>query len=461
MTGSRSKLTRTPGKVEPPSGGTASAARGSTPALRVQQTAGNQTTGALFDAAGPHLQGRDRDERQAERAADAGLTTPVPTPSRPSHLPRMDGLGDSTAEARASSEPLPPSVRADLEPRLGFDLGAVRIGRGPEASAVAAAHGARALTVGRNVVFGRDEFEPTSTRGRALIAHELVHVLQQAGSGRALVQRAPIERWIDVPRLDWTGKQQEPRETKDYVPSGAVLASYDPDTGVLRCTFQLRWSLEKELDKPGAVEVLQRRFEQAVKTAWEHRYTLVEQENDEPTGRSAEVELAFKTVDRDEPSSRRYDVEMTGYPRRSSVRSGSDVFLSTWDFEPPEAPRKPFSAKDYPENATPKQGTGRAYSQVVAAHEFGHMIGLGDEYPLTQKDLADLRAAQPERAEEELKRRNKGFSDRIMNVGSEITPDSYAPFALWLSRLTGRKWVVGAPHRVEPGKEPRKPKVAP
>ena len=48
-----------------------------------------------------------------------------------------------------------------------------------------------------------------------------------------------------------------------------------------------------------------------------------------------------------------------------------------------------------------------------------------------------------------------------MNVGSEITPDSYAPFALWLSRVTGEKWVVGAPHPVEPPKGRRKVKVAP
>lgn len=458
MSPSRARATSSPAKAAKPSSTGAESTRTVTPALRLQQAAGNQATGALFEESGPALRGREPDERQAERVASDSLTrSPGESPAPP--IPGIDGLGDSHAAARAAGEPLPANVRADLEPRLGYDLGAVRIGRQRDASELAAAEGARAFTVGRNVIFGHDEFEPSSAAGRQLIAHELVHVAQQARAGRTTVQRTPIDRWIDVPRFDWTGKQQEQRQTTDYVPSGAVLASFDPETGVLRCTFNMRWSAEKELGGEPDFALLQQKFAQVVKSTWERRYTLVERDKGQPTGRTAEVELDFKPVGREVSSARRYDANVTGYPRRDYVRGGSDVFISTWDFQPP----KPFAYRpdDYPAGARPARGPRKGVTQETVAHEFGHMIGLADEYPLTSQDLAELRAANPDRAEEQLQHRNQSFSDRIMNVGSQVTPDSYAPFALWLSRMTGKEWVVGEPRRAEPAKPREKEKVAP
>lgn len=429
------------------------------PAVRLQQTAGNHATAAFFDERGLARHGGEADELQAERVARESLRLSPSEPSAPT-LPGADGLGDSHAAARAAGEPLPAHVRADLEPRLGYDLGAVRIGRNSDASELAASEGARAFTVGRNVIFGRDEFDPSSVPGRQLIAHELVHVAQQAQAGHTALQRAPIERWIDVPRFDWTGKQQEQRPlTTDYVPSGAALASYEPETGILRCTFNMRWSTnEKMLDGKAGLETLEQKFSQVVKSMWERRYTLVERVGAQPTGRTAEVELDFKVVDRDVSSARRYDVDVTGYPRRPYVRAGSDVFLSTWDFTPRKAAN--YSPDDYPAEARPARPPGKGVGHTAAAHEFGHMIGLADEYPLTKADRDELRETHPELVEQELKTRNHSFSDRIMNVGASVTPDSYAPFALWLSRLTGKEWVVGEAHLVEPVKPREKVRAA-
>jgi hypothetical protein len=38
---------------------------------------------------------------------------------------------------------------------------------------------AHAYTVGSNIVFQRDKYDPSSTEGRTMIAHELTHVVQQ------------------------------------------------------------------------------------------------------------------------------------------------------------------------------------------------------------------------------------------------------------------------------------------
>jgi hypothetical protein len=70
-------------------------------------------------------------------------------------------------------------VRADMEARLGHDFGDVRIHTGEAADDSARSVDAHAYTVGSDIVFRRDRYDPTSAAGRTLLAHELTHVVQQ------------------------------------------------------------------------------------------------------------------------------------------------------------------------------------------------------------------------------------------------------------------------------------------
>lgn len=79
----------------------------------------------------------------------------------------------------SGGRPLEPEVRADMESRLGHDFSDVRIHDDAAAQASAGAVNAHAYTVGSNVVFQRDTYDPTSTQGRTTLAHELTHVVQQ------------------------------------------------------------------------------------------------------------------------------------------------------------------------------------------------------------------------------------------------------------------------------------------
>lgn len=76
--------------------------------------------------------------------------------------------------------PLPAEVRSYFEPRFGHDFRAVRVHADRGASNAARAARARAYTVGRDIVFGSGEYAPATAEGKQLLAHELVHVLQQA-----------------------------------------------------------------------------------------------------------------------------------------------------------------------------------------------------------------------------------------------------------------------------------------
>jgi hypothetical protein len=77
---------------------------------------------------------------------------------------------------------LPLEDRVGFEDWLRHDFSGVRVHHDTQAGDAAASVGARAFTVGDHVVFGAGEYRPDSAAGREVIAHELVHVVQQASS---------------------------------------------------------------------------------------------------------------------------------------------------------------------------------------------------------------------------------------------------------------------------------------
>ena len=73
-------------------------------------------------------------------------------------------------------------TRRFMETRLRSDFARVRVHSGPTAEASARAVGAAAYTVGSSVVIGPG-ISPSTSSGRRTLAHELVHVMQNEGSG--------------------------------------------------------------------------------------------------------------------------------------------------------------------------------------------------------------------------------------------------------------------------------------
>src|SRR5436190_1225640 len=75
----------------------------------------------------------------------------------------------------SSGQPLDRATRSFMEPRFGHDFGHVRVHTNAKAADSAHAVHAHAYTVGNNVIFGANEFAPTTHHGRELLAHELAH----------------------------------------------------------------------------------------------------------------------------------------------------------------------------------------------------------------------------------------------------------------------------------------------
>ncbi len=93
--------------------------------------------------------------------------------------------------ASGAGAPLPCDVRSFFEPRFGRDFGAVRVHADAQAAASARSLNALAYTSGRDIVFGDGQYAPGTESGRRLLAHELAHVVQQAGASAATGTAAP------------------------------------------------------------------------------------------------------------------------------------------------------------------------------------------------------------------------------------------------------------------------------
>ena len=82
---------------------------------------------------------------------------------------------------RSGGQALDSKVRSQMERAFGADFSGVRVHTDTEADMLNRSLGARAFTVGRDIFFSRGEYNPGSSIGQEVIAHELTHVVQQIG----------------------------------------------------------------------------------------------------------------------------------------------------------------------------------------------------------------------------------------------------------------------------------------
>ncbi len=155
-------------------------------------------------------QGSDQEEDQESilTKTTAGARSEV-TSSIRSDIHALQGGG----------RPLSRAERNFFEPRFGTDFSSVRVHNDSRAASAAQSINALAFTFGRDVVFGAGLYEPTTAKGRELLAHELTHVVQQRGTN--ILARAPgtttqkrQDVVIIVGRPSMTIKRHESRQDK-------------------------------------------------------------------------------------------------------------------------------------------------------------------------------------------------------------------------------------------------------
>jgi hypothetical protein len=94
------------------------------------------------------------------------------------------GIEDKINAAKGSGEPLPQDVRGQMEQGFGADFSGVRVHTDSRADGLNQSLQARAFTTGQDIFFKSSEYDPRSSSGQQLLAHELTHTIQQGASSR-------------------------------------------------------------------------------------------------------------------------------------------------------------------------------------------------------------------------------------------------------------------------------------
>lgn len=172
-------------------------------------------------------------EREAEATADDVMRRLEPDTTRfdPPPVGRVARAAEVGAEggevsadlerqiSGSSGAPLPSDVRSQMEGAFGADFSGVRVHTD---SPAAARIQARAFTHGTDVHFAPGQFQPDSSGGRHLLAHELTHVVQQSSGVGRRVHRLMWDQATFDERTSqaWTTKSTAQKEIR------ALLADY-------------------------------------------------------------------------------------------------------------------------------------------------------------------------------------------------------------------------------------------
>jgi outer membrane protein OmpA-like peptidoglycan-associated protein len=139
---------------------------------------------------------------------------------------------------RSSGKPLDNTLQSRFGAQMHTDFSDVRIHTGEQAARSADALQAQAFTVGKDIVFGANQYQPSSASGQHLLAHELTHVAQPEGPRSREVSRSTdaSEREADhtadavmqgrsiAPRAATSATvQREPQKGADQVKHEPVL----------------------------------------------------------------------------------------------------------------------------------------------------------------------------------------------------------------------------------------------
>ena len=153
----------------------------------------------------------DEFEQEADRIAEQVMGAPEPRTvhggmtAAPAAALRMKSIGaaghdgvdapQSVHDALSSpGQPLDTATRAFMEPRFGQDFSGVRVHDDMGAAAAASAISAHAFTAGRDIVFGAGEYAPHTGEGLRLLAHELVHTIQQQVGPTGIQRKIKLKR---------------------------------------------------------------------------------------------------------------------------------------------------------------------------------------------------------------------------------------------------------------------------
>ncbi|TQV87425.1 eCIS core domain-containing protein [Aliikangiella coralliicola] len=90
----------------------------------------------------------------------------------------------SLSQSKGGGSPLPDNTRSEMESGIGADFSNVRVHTDSNAAQMSQNINAKAFTHGSDIYFNQGQYNPSSTGGKHLLAHELTHTVQQGASAQ-------------------------------------------------------------------------------------------------------------------------------------------------------------------------------------------------------------------------------------------------------------------------------------
>ncbi len=103
----------------------------------------------------------------------------------------------NSSQGRGSN--LDENTQSEMESNFGADFGNVRVHTGSEAAQLSQDLGAKAFTHGSDIYFNQGQYNPNSSEGKHLLAHELTHTVQQGQAVQRDAETPPSEQSDKTP----------------------------------------------------------------------------------------------------------------------------------------------------------------------------------------------------------------------------------------------------------------------
>jgi Domain of unknown function (DUF4157) len=120
----------------------------------------------------------EKEDEMVQHKADGSTATASPS---------LSGRIESTA---GKGKPLTAKTQRDMGSSFGTDFSTVNIHTGEDAVQMNKELNAQAFTHGSDIYFNQGKYDPQTTTGKQLLAHELTHVVQQGAINKKNIQRS-------------------------------------------------------------------------------------------------------------------------------------------------------------------------------------------------------------------------------------------------------------------------------
>lgn len=102
-------------------------------------------------------------------------------------------------QTKGQGQPMGKSTQQELGGKMGADFSNVRVHTDERAAELNESLGSKAFAHGQDIYFNKGNYDPGSTEGKRLLAHELTHTMQQGGAIRRGIKKGGEEEEETIP----------------------------------------------------------------------------------------------------------------------------------------------------------------------------------------------------------------------------------------------------------------------